>query len=101
MSSQKTAIVTGGAGGIGAQTIRTYASQGFNVVIADLPASQPAAESLIASLPDPEKGLYHPVLPILPLYPDPRVLILMRLLDEYCVVDRHAISIPKYEGEIR
>jgi NAD(P)-dependent dehydrogenase (short-subunit alcohol dehydrogenase family) len=55
----KTIIVTGGAGGIGAQTIRSYHSAGCNVVIADLPFSKDAAESLISSLSDPARALYH------------------------------------------
>ncbi|KAF2652986.1 NAD(P)-binding protein [Lophiostoma macrostomum CBS 122681] len=58
--SRKTAIVTGSANGIGAHTIRTYYAQGFNVVVADLPSSQSAAESLIASLGDSDRALYHP-----------------------------------------
>ncbi|KAJ4361957.1 hypothetical protein N0V83_010898 [Neocucurbitaria cava] len=56
----KTVIVTGGAGGIGAQTIRAYASHGCNVVIADLPHAQDAANSLISSLSDPKRALYRP-----------------------------------------
>jgi NAD(P)-dependent dehydrogenase (short-subunit alcohol dehydrogenase family) len=56
----KTVIVTGGAGGIGAQTIHTYHSCGCNVVIADLPFAKDAAESLISSLPDPKRAVYHP-----------------------------------------
>ncbi|KAF2106148.1 hypothetical protein BDV96DRAFT_508419 [Lophiotrema nucula] len=58
--SPKTVIVTGGAGGIGAQTIRTYHSHGCNVVIADLPISKDAAETLISSLPDPNRAMYYP-----------------------------------------
>lgn len=56
----KTVIVTGGASGIGAQTIRTYASHGCNVVIADLPSSSSAANAVISSLPDPSRALYQP-----------------------------------------
>lgn len=56
----KTVIVTGGAGGIGAQTIRTYHSQGCNVVIADLPLAKDAANTLISSLSDSKRALYHP-----------------------------------------
>jgi NAD(P)-dependent dehydrogenase (short-subunit alcohol dehydrogenase family) len=56
----KTVIVTGGAGGIGAQTIRTFHQHGCNVVIADLPFAKSAAESLIASLSDPSRALFHP-----------------------------------------
>ncbi|KAF2628132.1 NAD(P)-binding protein [Macroventuria anomochaeta] len=55
----KTVIVTGGAGGIGAQTIRTFHAHGCNVVIADLPSARGAAESLIASLSDPSRALFH------------------------------------------
>lgn len=55
----KTVIVTGGANGIGAQTIRTFHTQGFNVVIADLPSTQTAAESLISSLSSPQRALFH------------------------------------------
>jgi NAD(P)-dependent dehydrogenase (short-subunit alcohol dehydrogenase family) len=55
----KTVIVTGGAGGIGAQTIRSYHTTGCNVVIADLPFAKDAAETLISSLSDPERTMYH------------------------------------------
>lgn len=55
----KTVIVTGGAGGIGAQTIRTFHAHGCNVVIADLSFAKAAAESLIASLSDPSRALFH------------------------------------------
>lgn len=55
----KTVIVTGGAGGIGAQTIRTFHAQGCNVVIADLPFARDAAEALISSLPDASRALFH------------------------------------------
>jgi NAD(P)-dependent dehydrogenase (short-subunit alcohol dehydrogenase family) len=55
----KTVIVTGGAGGIGAQTIRAFHAHGCNVVIADLSFAKDAAESLIASLPEPSRALYH------------------------------------------
>lgn len=55
----KTVIVTGGAGGIGAQTIRTFHAHGCNVVIADLPFASGAAESLISSLSDPNRALFH------------------------------------------
>jgi NAD(P)-dependent dehydrogenase (short-subunit alcohol dehydrogenase family) len=56
----KTVIVTGGAGGIGAQTIRSYHSAGCNVVVADLPFAKDAAEALISSLSDPKRAMYHP-----------------------------------------
>ncbi|KAJ4329606.1 hypothetical protein N0V87_010719 [Didymella glomerata] len=55
----KTVIVTGGGGGIGAQTIRAFHAHGCNVVIADLSFAKDAAESLIASLPEPSRALYH------------------------------------------
>ncbi|KAL6709367.1 hypothetical protein ACN47E_001774 [Coniothyrium glycines] len=56
----RTVIVTGGANGIGAQTIRTFHSRGCNVVIADLPFAKDAADALISSLSDPSRALYHP-----------------------------------------
>jgi NAD(P)-dependent dehydrogenase (short-subunit alcohol dehydrogenase family) len=56
----KTVIVTGGASGIGAQTIRTYHNSGYNVVIADLPTSSSAANDLISSLSDSTRAIYHP-----------------------------------------
>ncbi|KAF1945748.1 NAD(P)-binding protein [Clathrospora elynae] len=56
----KTVIVTGGANGIGAQTIRKYHYHGCNVVIADLPSSKDVATSLISSFSDPSRTLYHP-----------------------------------------
>lgn len=55
----KTAIVTGGAGGIGAQTIRSFHAHGCNVVIADLAFARSAAESLMSSLSDPSRALFH------------------------------------------
>ncbi|KAJ4359200.1 hypothetical protein N0V95_002366 [Ascochyta clinopodiicola] len=58
-TSPRTIIVTGGARGIGAQTIRTFHAQGHNVVLADLPSSRNAAKSLIASLADPQRVLFH------------------------------------------
>ncbi|KAF2824723.1 NAD(P)-binding protein [Ophiobolus disseminans] len=59
-SNPKTVIVTGGAGGIGAQTIRSYHLSGCNVVIADLPYAQGAANELITSLSDASRAMYHP-----------------------------------------
>ncbi|KAL1600736.1 hypothetical protein SLS60_007124 [Paraconiothyrium brasiliense] len=56
----KTVIVTGGAGGIGAQTIRAFYEKGCNVVIADLPFSRDAADQLISSLLDSGRALYCP-----------------------------------------
>jgi NAD(P)-dependent dehydrogenase (short-subunit alcohol dehydrogenase family) len=46
----KTAIVTGGANGIGAEIVRLFHSHGANVVVADLSFAQSAADALIASL---------------------------------------------------
>jgi NAD(P)-dependent dehydrogenase (short-subunit alcohol dehydrogenase family) len=46
----KTVIVTGGAHGIGAQTVRSFHAHGMNVVVADLPSSDATAKALIASL---------------------------------------------------
>jgi NAD(P)-dependent dehydrogenase (short-subunit alcohol dehydrogenase family) len=56
----KTVIVTGGAGGIGAQTIRAFHEKGCNVVIADLPFSKDAANQLVNSLSDPSRALFCP-----------------------------------------
>jgi NAD(P)-dependent dehydrogenase (short-subunit alcohol dehydrogenase family) len=58
--SPKTVIVTGGAGDIGAQTIRSYHSSGYNVVIADLPFAKDAAEKIVSSLSDSKRAMYHP-----------------------------------------
>lgn len=60
MEFPKTVIVTGGANGIGAQTIRSFYENGCRVVIADLPSVRSAAESLIESLPDRSRTLYVP-----------------------------------------
>jgi NAD(P)-dependent dehydrogenase (short-subunit alcohol dehydrogenase family) len=46
----KTAIITGGAGGIGAATVRLFHSHGASIVVADLPQAHQAAEELVASL---------------------------------------------------
>lgn len=56
----KTVIVTGSAGGIGAQTIRAYSSHGCNVVVADLSSSRDAANSLISSLSSSSQAMYQP-----------------------------------------
>ena len=56
----KTVIVTGGAGGIGAQTVRAYHEKGCNTVIAYLPFAKNAANELISSLSDPSRALYCP-----------------------------------------
>ncbi|OSS53617.1 hypothetical protein B5807_01271 [Epicoccum nigrum] len=55
----KTVIVTGGAGGIGGQTIRAFHAHGCNVVIADLPFARSAAESLVASLEGSDRVIFH------------------------------------------
>ncbi|KAF2838383.1 NAD(P)-binding protein [Patellaria atrata CBS 101060] len=54
----RTVIVTGEANGIGAQTIRTFHEQGTNVVIAHLPATREAAETLIDSLSDRSRFMF-------------------------------------------
>lgn len=59
--SRKTVIVTGGAGDIGAQTIRTYYRIGYNVVMADLPTAADAASKLMASLPDHNRVFHSAV----------------------------------------
>lgn len=46
----RTAIITGGANGIGAEVVKLFHSHGANVVIADLPFSEPAAQALISTL---------------------------------------------------
>jgi NAD(P)-dependent dehydrogenase (short-subunit alcohol dehydrogenase family) len=56
----KTVIVTGGAGAIGAETVRSYHSYGCNVVIADLPYAQDAANNLIGALGDGGRAMYNP-----------------------------------------
>jgi NAD(P)-dependent dehydrogenase (short-subunit alcohol dehydrogenase family) len=56
----KTVIVTGGAGDIGTQTVRAYHSAGCNVVIADLPFTRDAAETLISSLSDSKRTMFYP-----------------------------------------
>jgi len=56
----KSAIATGSAHGIGAQTIRSYHSAGCNFVIADLPSTKDTAETMISSLSDPKRVMYHP-----------------------------------------
>lgn len=56
----KTAIITGGARGIGAATALTLNRHGANVVIVDLAALQNDAETLMASLEHPEKAKFVP-----------------------------------------
>ncbi|KAL1797628.1 hypothetical protein ACET3X_004234 [Alternaria dauci] len=56
----KTVIITGAANGIGAETARTYHIHGCNIVVADLPSSKEAANTLISSLAEPSRAIYHP-----------------------------------------
>jgi len=56
----RTAIVTGGANGIGAQTIKTFYELGANVVIADVSASREAARDLLSQLPDKDRAMFVP-----------------------------------------
>ena len=57
----KTAIVTGGANGIGLEVIKQYYANGANVVIADLESSRQQAEVAIAALSDASRALFVPV----------------------------------------
>ncbi|KAF4501494.1 Short-chain dehydrogenase reductase SDR [Fusarium agapanthi] len=54
----KTAIITGGANGIGAETVRLFNSYGANTVIADLEHTRAEAESVIRSLKHPASALF-------------------------------------------
>ncbi|CAI7630491.1 unnamed protein product [Penicillium glandicola] len=56
--SGKTAIVTGGANGIGAETVRLLNSRGANTMVADLERTRPDAETLIQSLQHPECAFF-------------------------------------------
>jgi NAD(P)-dependent dehydrogenase (short-subunit alcohol dehydrogenase family) len=56
----KTVVITGAVGGIGVEIVRLYASYGANVVVADLERSRLAADSLIATLPDPSRAIFFP-----------------------------------------
>ena len=51
----KTAVVTGGASGIGAEIARAFALQGAAVCVADINLA--AAEELAASLAGPQRGM--------------------------------------------
>ncbi|KAF9893039.1 hypothetical protein FE257_012450 [Aspergillus nanangensis] len=55
----KTAIVTGGAGGIGTALTKLLLEHGANVVIADLENARPMAETMIMELPDSCRGRVH------------------------------------------
>ncbi|CVK94225.1 related to NADPH-dependent beta-ketoacyl reductase (rhlG) [Fusarium mangiferae] len=54
----KTVIITGGANGIGAETVRFFNSYGANTVIADLERTRIEAESVIRSLQYPTSALF-------------------------------------------
>ncbi|KAI1034704.1 hypothetical protein LB504_004537 [Fusarium proliferatum] len=54
----KTVIITGGANGIGAETVRFFNSHGANTVIADLERTRDEAESVIRSLQYPTSALF-------------------------------------------
>ncbi|KAF5602227.1 short-chain dehydrogenase reductase SDR [Fusarium pseudocircinatum] len=54
----KTVIITGGANGIGAETVRLFNSYGANTVIADLERTRAEAESVIRSLQHPSSALF-------------------------------------------
>jgi len=56
----KTAIITGAANGIGAQTAALFNSHGANVVVADLEFTRAAAEHLIAGFSHPSKAKFIP-----------------------------------------
>lgn len=56
----KTALVTGSASGIGAETARLFNAHGANVVVADLEPTRQAADSLIQSFQHPERALFVP-----------------------------------------
>lgn len=56
--SGKTAIITGGAAGIGAATVKLFSSHGASVVIADLEQTRSAASAVVGRLHKPEKAMF-------------------------------------------
>lgn len=54
----KTVIITGAAGGIGAEVVRLFNTNGANVVVADLERTRSSADDLIASLPAPARACF-------------------------------------------
>ncbi|KAF4341805.1 short-chain dehydrogenase reductase SDR [Fusarium beomiforme] len=56
--SGRTVIITGGANGIGAETVRLFNSKGANTVIADLERTRNEAEMVIRSLPYPATAIF-------------------------------------------
>lgn len=58
-AQNKTVIITGAAHGIGAATATLFHQNGANVVIADLPSSEPAAKELVSTLSH-ERAIYIP-----------------------------------------
>ncbi|RKL25268.1 hypothetical protein BFJ70_g12314 [Fusarium oxysporum] len=56
--ADKTVIVTGGANGIGAETVRLFNSHGANTIIADLERTRAEGEAVIRSLQHPTSALF-------------------------------------------
>lgn len=52
----KTAVLTGGAGGIGTAIAKLLLEHGGNVVVADLEHTRPIVETMIVDLPGSCKG---------------------------------------------
>lgn len=59
-AATKTVIITGAANGIGAATATLFNDHGANVVISDLESCRKNAESLIESLPYPDRAVFIP-----------------------------------------